>query len=180
MRLWLPAAAVVLLLVPPHLAAAPAVAAEPAPPPAAAPPSAAQSPLFDPARHMRVAEVKPGMRGYGLSVFSGTKIDRFEVEVVAVLRNFNPKSDVVLIRCRGANLEHTGAIAGIQASGSRRERQRRMRLSSETPSPHPERAMIHRMNTRSASLCWILPKLCGSPLATLNRTSASSRRPPAT
>src|SRR5438105_974460 len=34
------------------------------------------STLFDPARHMRVSEVKPGMTGYGLSVFKGTKIER--------------------------------------------------------------------------------------------------------
>ena len=47
--------------------------------------------LFDPARHMRVAEVKPGMKGYGLSVFKGTKIDRFNVEVISVLHDFNPK-----------------------------------------------------------------------------------------
>lgn len=71
---------------------------------------------FDPARHMRVAEVKNGMTGYGLSVFQGTKIERFEVEVVSVLRNFNPKYDVVLIRCKGANLEHTGGVAGMSGS----------------------------------------------------------------
>src|SRR5687768_16989276 len=49
--------------------------------------------VFDPARHMRVAEVRPGMTGYGLSVFSGTRIERFEVEVLSVLKNFNPKYD---------------------------------------------------------------------------------------
>src|SRR6185436_1608569 len=74
------------------------------------------APLFDPARHMHVSEVRPGMKGYGLSVFSGTKIERFDVEVVSVLKNFNPKYDVVLIRCGGANLEHTGAIAGMSGS----------------------------------------------------------------
>ena len=72
--------------------------------------------LFDPARHMRVSEVKPGMRGHGLSVFSGTEIERFDVEVISVLRNFNPKYDVVLIKCRGANLELTGAVAGMSGS----------------------------------------------------------------
>ncbi len=72
--------------------------------------------LFDPARHMRVSEVKPGMTGYGLSVFTGTKIERFEVEVISVLKNFNPKHDVILIRCRGANLEHTGPISGMSGS----------------------------------------------------------------
>jgi hypothetical protein len=72
--------------------------------------------LFDPQRHMRVSEVKVGMKGYGLSVFRGTTIERFDVEVVAVLRNFNPKRDVVLIRCAGQNLEHTGAVQGMSGS----------------------------------------------------------------
>src|SRR5437868_1419884 len=72
--------------------------------------------LFDPSRHMRVAEVRPGMKGYGLSVFSGTKIEPFDVEVISVLHNFNPKYDVVLIKCKGANLELTGAVAGMSGS----------------------------------------------------------------
>lgn len=76
----------------------------------------AKKSLFDPARHMRVSEVKPGMTGHGLSVFSGTRIERFNVEVISVLKNFNPKYDVILIRCSGANLEHTGAIGGMSGS----------------------------------------------------------------
>ncbi|WP_428939378.1 hypothetical protein [Fontivita pretiosa] len=72
--------------------------------------------LFDPARHMRVAEVKSGMKGYGLTVFQGTQIERFDVEVIEVLHNFNPKYDVILIRCLGDRLKHTGAIAGMSGS----------------------------------------------------------------
>ncbi len=72
--------------------------------------------LFDPARHMHVSEVKIGMKGYGLSVFKGTKIERFDVEVVSILRNFNPKCDVVLITCQGQNLQHTGSVAGMSGS----------------------------------------------------------------
>lgn len=71
---------------------------------------------FDADRHMRVSEVRPGMKGYGLSVFQGTKIERFDVEVVSILKDFNPGTDVVLIRCHGANLEHTGSIAGMSGS----------------------------------------------------------------
>lgn len=80
---------------------------------------AADEPLppgFDPQRHMLVAEVQPGMKGYGLSVFSGSKIERFDVEVISILRNFTPRQDVVLIRAAGANLEHTGPIAGMSGS----------------------------------------------------------------
>jgi hypothetical protein len=72
--------------------------------------------LFNPEKHMRVAEVRPGMTGYGLSVFKGTKIERFNVEVLSILRDFNPKYDVILVRLSGANLEHTGSIAGMSGS----------------------------------------------------------------
>ena len=82
--------------------------------------SAASTPsisLFDPARHMRVSEVRPGMAGYGLTVFKGTTIQKFNVEVLAVLHNyFGPKSDAVLIRCKDDLLEHTGSIAGMSGS----------------------------------------------------------------
>src|SRR4051812_6676489 len=73
-------------------------------------------PGFDPARHMRVAEIKAGMKGYGLSVFRGTKIERFDVEVISILRNFNPKYHVILVRLKGQNLEHTGGVAGMSGS----------------------------------------------------------------
>jgi hypothetical protein len=72
--------------------------------------------LFDPARHMHIADVKPGMKGYGLTVFSGTKIEKFDVEVVDVVKNFNPKYDAILIRCPGAYLTNTGPIAGMSGS----------------------------------------------------------------
>jgi hypothetical protein len=75
-----------------------------------------QDSLFDPARHMRVAEVRPGMTGYGLTVFKGTKIERFDVKVLSVLKNFNPQHDVVLIQCEGDYLKHTGSIAGMSGS----------------------------------------------------------------
>src|SRR3954471_25017060 len=82
-------------------------------------PAVAATPLppgFDPERHMLVSEVREGMTGYGISVFKGTKLERFDVKVLSILRNFNPKYDVVLIDCHGADLEHTGSIAGMSGS----------------------------------------------------------------
>jgi hypothetical protein len=61
-------------------------------------------------------KIEPGMKGYGLSVFKGTAIERFNVEVLAVLKNFSAKQDVILVRCSGQNLEHSGIVAGMSGS----------------------------------------------------------------
>jgi hypothetical protein len=73
--------------------------------------------LWDDARYMHVADVRPGMTGYGLTVFTGDKIQKFNVEVVGVLRNLvNPKTDVVLIRCKDTYIEHLGPVEGMSGS----------------------------------------------------------------
>jgi hypothetical protein len=69
-----------------------------------------------PAKYLAVKDIKRGMKGYGLSVFQGTKPERFEVEVLGVLKNAFPKQDIVLARMSGAGLEKTGIIAGMSGS----------------------------------------------------------------
>ncbi len=56
------------------------------------------------------------MKGYGLSVFKGTKPERFEVEIIGVLHNALPKQDMILIRMSGADLEKHKVIAGMSGS----------------------------------------------------------------
>jgi hypothetical protein len=65
---------------------------------------------------LRPDQLKPGMKGYGLSVFKGTSPERFEVEVLGVLKNALPKQDMVLIRLSGAQLERHKVIAGMSGS----------------------------------------------------------------
>lgn len=69
-----------------------------------------------PKHYLAAKDVKRGMKGYGLSVFRGTKPERFGVEVLGVLRNRMPKQDMILIRMKGAGLEKTGVIAGMSGS----------------------------------------------------------------
>ena len=40
---------------------------------------------------LRPEQLSPGMKGYGLSVFKGTRPERFEVEIIGVLHNALPK-----------------------------------------------------------------------------------------
>ncbi|MDY7096428.1 MAG: SpoIVB peptidase S55 domain-containing protein, partial [Acidobacteriota bacterium] len=63
-----------------------------------------------------VEEIQRGQRGYGLSVFAGSEVERFEVEVLGVLRGSSPGSTAILARLSGQNLEHSGVIAGMSGS----------------------------------------------------------------
>jgi hypothetical protein len=65
---------------------------------------------------MSVDEVRPGMKGYGRTVFQGTKIEQFDVELLGVLKNYAPKQDMILARLSGGPLAHTGVIAGMSGS----------------------------------------------------------------
>lgn len=60
--------------------------------------------------------LKPGMKGYGLTVYKGSKIDRFEVEILGVMKNVRTKGDIILAKLSGEPLEKTGVIAGMSGS----------------------------------------------------------------
>ena len=65
---------------------------------------------------MGVNEIKPGMKGYGLTVFEGTKPTRFDVEVIGVLKNFRPRQEVILIKTHHPRLEVAKVVAGMSGS----------------------------------------------------------------
>src|SRR5207244_13525110 len=61
-------------------------------------------------------DLKPGMRGTGRTVFSGNKIEEFQVEILGVLDNIGPKESLILARLSGGPLEHTGVMQGMSGS----------------------------------------------------------------
>jgi len=65
---------------------------------------------------MNVSEIKPGMKGYGLTVFRGTDPERFDVEVIGVLRQFRPHQDLVLVKTSHPRLEIAKVVAGMSGS----------------------------------------------------------------
>ena len=56
------------------------------------------------------------MRGTGRTVFSGNKIEDFQVEILGVLDNIGPKESLILARLSGGPLEHTGVMQGMSGS----------------------------------------------------------------
>jgi len=76
-----------------------------APPPAALPPGT-----------LRVADVRAGMKGYGLTVFAGTKVERFDVRVVSVVPGFMPGMDIILVYCDDERVKYAGITGGMSGS----------------------------------------------------------------
>lgn len=56
------------------------------------------------------------MTGYGLTVFSGVRPERFPVRVIGVLRQFQPQLDIILIISDDERLKHSGIAAGMSGS----------------------------------------------------------------
>lgn len=71
----------------------------------------------DPPDTIPVSEIKPGMKGYGLTVFSGIAPERFDVEVLSIVRNYLPNQDMVLIKTPNhPRLDSAHLVAGMSGS----------------------------------------------------------------
>lgn len=61
-------------------------------------------------------DIRPGQTGMGRTVFSGTKVEDFQVEILGVLENMGPKQNVILARLKGGPLAETGVLQGMSGS----------------------------------------------------------------
>ncbi|HEX5323601.1 MAG TPA: hypothetical protein VFW40_07430, partial [Capsulimonadaceae bacterium] len=61
-------------------------------------PAPANRQKFDRTRFVPESELKSGQLGYALTVFHGTKIERFGVKILGVLSRVNNGEDLILIR----------------------------------------------------------------------------------
>src|ERR671912_873780 len=67
--------------------------------------------------YMPIEDLRPGMIGVGRTVFAGTKLEDFKVEILGVMRNvIGPKRNLILARLEGGPLAKTGVIAGMSGS----------------------------------------------------------------
>jgi hypothetical protein len=68
-------------------------------------------------QYFPIENVKPGMKGYGMTVFQGNTPERFEVEVLGVLEGQpNPKQNIILARLGGPLVDRTRVFAGMSGS----------------------------------------------------------------
>jgi len=65
---------------------------------------------------MPFSQVRKGMHGYGETVFDGSKLERFDVEITGVLQNIGPGQDLILAKVSGPVVDRAGVIAGMSGS----------------------------------------------------------------
>src|SRR5580658_4427346 len=61
-------------------------------------------------------DVRAGQHGIGRTVFAGSKVEEFQVEILGVLENIGPHESVILARLKGGPLENTGVMQGMSGS----------------------------------------------------------------
>jgi hypothetical protein len=66
---------------------------------------------------MPVDAVRPGMKGYGLTVFQGSTPEKFGVEILGVLDGMpNPKQSTIIARLTGPQVDRSSVFAGMSGS----------------------------------------------------------------
>ncbi|HNG92940.1 MAG TPA: SpoIVB peptidase S55 domain-containing protein, partial [Acidobacteriota bacterium] len=68
-------------------------------------------------RFLPLKEVKSGMKGIARTIFQGSQMEEFGVEVLGVIYGLpTPTQSSIIIRLSGANAERTGVFAGMSGS----------------------------------------------------------------
>lgn len=61
-------------------------------------------------------QVTKGMKGYGVTVFEGETSERFDIEILGVLKNIGPDQNLILARVDHPVVKNSGIIAGMSGS----------------------------------------------------------------
>ena len=71
---------------------------------------------LDKTRYITLDEIKPGMSAYCLTCYKGTKIEKFNLEVLSIIRNVTPDRDAILVMGTDPRFIHTGPVHGCSGS----------------------------------------------------------------
>jgi hypothetical protein len=72
--------------------------------------------IWDPAKYISLDEIKAGMKAYCLTEYGIAGIEKFSLEVVDVVRDFEPGLDIILVNGTDERFIHTGPVSGCSGS----------------------------------------------------------------
>src|SRR5262249_30633322 len=65
---------------------------------------------------MPLSQIQKGMHGYGFTVLEGTKLEKFDAQLLGVLHNIGPGQDLILAKVDSPAIKRAGVIAGMSGS----------------------------------------------------------------
>lgn len=71
---------------------------------------------IDSSKYITVDEIKTDMQAYCLTVYEGTKIEKFPLKIITTVKNHRPGQDAILVMGTDPRFEHTGPVAGCSGS----------------------------------------------------------------
>jgi len=71
---------------------------------------------LDSERYISIDEVRPGMEAYCLTVYKGREIEKFDLEVLSVVRNVWPGRDAIFVKGTDERFIKTGPVGGCSGS----------------------------------------------------------------
>ena len=71
---------------------------------------------WDSAKYISIDEIQPGMEAYCLTCYRGTEIEKFDLDVLSVVRNVQPGRDAILVQGTDQRLIETGPVLGCSGS----------------------------------------------------------------
>ncbi len=64
----------------------------------------------------KLEDLRPGMKGTGMTCYEGSRPEEFQVEILGILRGISPGTNAVLARFSGSPLDKTGIFEGMSGS----------------------------------------------------------------
>jgi hypothetical protein len=72
--------------------------------------------IWDSNKYISVDEIQPGMEAYCLTCYKGTEIEKFDLEVLSVIRKISPDRNAILVQGTEERFIHTGPVGGCSGS----------------------------------------------------------------
>lgn len=78
--------------------------------------SSTVAPAIDKAKYITVDEIRPGQEAYCLTVLEGITVEKFDLEVLSVIRNIRPGRDAIIVVGTDERFKYLGPIRGCSGS----------------------------------------------------------------
>lgn len=71
---------------------------------------------LDPEKYITLDEIEPGMEAYCKTIYNGLNVEKFDLKVLAVVRNYQPGRNAIMVMGLDPRFIHTGPVAGCSGS----------------------------------------------------------------